>query len=151
MGFLAWSDDLDTGIPEIDAQHRRIVDYINQLAEARDEGRRDAVAPVLASLIDYTASHFSLEEALMTGAGYAYLNSHKQVHALFVQNVLGSQARVKAGEDITGELLGTLKGWLLYHIKHDDAAYAADVRRHLAEKGGDQGWFGRLVGRFFGK
>lgn len=31
MAILAWVPELDTGIDEIDRQHRRIVDYINKL------------------------------------------------------------------------------------------------------------------------
>nr|WP_320133546.1 bacteriohemerythrin [uncultured Holophaga sp.] len=150
MGFLAWSDDLATGIQDIDAQHRRIVDYINQLAVAKELGRADALVPVLERLVDYTASHFSLEEELMEKAGYACAGSHKGTHDLFVRSIQESQKRVAAGEDITGELLATLKTWLVYHIKHDDAAYAEDVRRHLASRDVQEpGWFTRLVGRFF--
>ena len=31
MAYLDWKDELNTGIRVIDGQHRRIVDYINQL------------------------------------------------------------------------------------------------------------------------
>ena len=32
MALLVWVPELDTGIPEIDRQHRRIVDYIGRAA-----------------------------------------------------------------------------------------------------------------------
>ena len=35
MAVLQWVEDLNTGIEEIDIQHRRIVDYINRLHELR--------------------------------------------------------------------------------------------------------------------
>ena len=37
MAYINWTSDLDTGIQEIDVQHRRIVDYINRLNDARLE------------------------------------------------------------------------------------------------------------------
>ena len=69
---------------------------------------------------------------------------------LFVQNVLANKAELESGVDITKQLLSTLKSWLMYHIKYDDANYVADVKRHLAEKSQrESGWFSRLAHRFF--
>ncbi len=38
MDYLEWTKDLDTGVTVIDKQHRRIVDYINQLVDATETG-----------------------------------------------------------------------------------------------------------------
>jgi hemerythrin len=150
MSYFEWSPELDTGIPEIDDQHRKIVDYINQLAAAREGQDLRAVATVLDRLVDYTASHFALEEDLMECSGYASFQTHKSGHDLFVQNVLTNRAQLESGTDITKQLLSTLKSWLMYHIKYDDANYVADVKRHLAEKSQrESGWFSRLAQRFF--
>ena len=35
MAYINWTSDLDTGIHDIDVQHRRIVEYINRLNDAR--------------------------------------------------------------------------------------------------------------------
>jgi len=35
MAHLQWTKDLNTGIDVIDTQHKQIVDYINQLYDAR--------------------------------------------------------------------------------------------------------------------
>jgi hemerythrin-like metal-binding protein len=65
---LKWTADLSIGIELIDAQHRRIVDYINQLNDARQTGEKKAVGLVLEGLADYTLSHFGYEEAVMAAA-----------------------------------------------------------------------------------
>ena len=41
MSYLEWIPELDTNIPEVDLQHRRIVEYINELHDARIDGNRE--------------------------------------------------------------------------------------------------------------
>ena len=128
---LEWSDILDTGIEEIDNQHRRLVDYINELGEARKTQDTKLVGKVIDDTIDYTVSHFGFEETLIEEAGYKLLRPHKKVHELFVRRVTDLQKRFKAGEDISEELHALLSRWLVSHIKHDDHAYAECVKKYL--------------------
>ena len=145
MAHLTWSSDLDTGISVIDNQHRRIVDYINQLNHAIESGDRDEIAEVLEELVDYTLSHFAFEEDLMEKAGYPFTNAHKKVHKLFVKRVADFQQRFQLGEDIGRQLHTVLRTWLLNHIRHDDADYAEAVKKTMHE-GQKRGLFKRLFG-----
>lgn len=150
MKHLIWTEDLNTGIPVIDGQHRQIVSYINHLHDARESNDRKAIGDVINDLVDYTLSHFSFEEELMLEAGYPFAGPHKRVHDVFVKRVAEYQLRYKAGEDISGELHSLLMRWLVGHIKNDDAAYAAAVIAHthsVAHQKG--GWLSRTLGRFF--
>ena len=63
--YFQWSDRLDTGIVEIDSQHRAIADYINALYNAKQTNDQSEVEGVLSGLVDYTVNHFSFEEQLM--------------------------------------------------------------------------------------
>ena len=51
MALLQWVPELDTGIAEIDTQHKRIVDYINKLHELRQTHHREGLAEVIAQLL----------------------------------------------------------------------------------------------------
>lgn len=84
---IVWEHKLDTGIDVIDAQHRRIVDYINDLEVAKNKGDTKLVHEVIEQLIDYTQSHFGFEEAMMEEAGYTFLKPHKKVHELFISRL----------------------------------------------------------------
>ncbi len=128
MAYLTWDHDLDTKIPVIDNQHRRIVEYINELHAAIDTGNRDEVGVVLEQLVDYTLSHFAFEEELMEQAGYNFISAHKKVHQMFTKKVAEYQQRFELGEDIARQLLTTLRTWLINHIKRDDADYAEIIR-----------------------
>jgi hemerythrin len=151
MTHIVWSDDLNTDIQVIDNQHRRIVDYINALDDISESHDRNEVEKVLNELVDYTLSHFTFEESLMEEAGYCFINGHKRVHELFVKRVGDFQQRFKMGEDITDELLSTLKSWLINHIRSDDNDYADTVRTNMnmiANKKGE-GWITRSVRKIF--
>lgn len=159
--LLNWTPDLSVGIDIIDNQHKRIVDYINQLHEARMRADRDAIGRVVEELVDYTLSHFSFEEAMMEEAKYRFLAPHKRVHELFVRRVSEYQQRFKLGEDVesvAADMQNTLVTWLMNHIKREDMDYSAAVRASLGEDklpstGQPQesaGWLGNTLRRFFG-
>lgn len=134
MAFFEWTADLDTEIPVIDRQHRRIVDYINRLAGAIDDQSRDTVEEVLEELVDYTMTHFTFEEELMEMVDHPYIETHKRTHRLFADKMQSYKARFREGEDVVGELNTTLRSWLINHIKHDDGDYAVAVREMVANQ-----------------
>ena len=137
MAYLHWTNDLDTGIKVIDNQHRRIVDYINELHSANESGDPAVINHVLGELVDYTLSHFSFEEELQERANYPFFKAHKRVHEIFTKRVAEFQKRAADGENVAPELLSMLKIWLVNHIKGDDADYAESVKKMLGLEGMD--------------
>jgi hemerythrin len=153
MAHLKWSKNLDTGIDVIDGQHKQIVDYINQLHDAKLTQNRTVIGKVIEDMVDYTISHFGFEETLMEDAGYEFLRPHKRVHELFIKRVSEYKQRFETGEDVTEELHGLLSRWLFSHILNDDAAYAPIVTSSLKTLEKDkkkQGLFKRSLAKFFG-
>jgi hemerythrin len=152
MGYLVWTKDLQTGIDVIDGQHKRIVEYINKLHDARNDHDQQAVADIIEATVDYTMSHFSFEEALIEDAGYEYVRPHKKVHELFIRRVSEFQERFKQGEDISEELHDLLARWLFNHIRNDDAAYVKAVKSNIdsitANKGKNS-WLAKSFKKFF--
>ncbi|WP_374324034.1 bacteriohemerythrin [Azonexus sp.] len=151
---INWTSDLDTGIPVIDQQHRRIVDFINDLEAAQVLGNQEKIKQVIYDCIDYTLSHFAFEESMQEEAGYPYCKPHKKVHELFTRKVAEYQQRMELGDDVAEELHGMLARWLVNHIKRDDADYVASVRASMTpvaaapvEEKKAGGWLSRLFGR----
>ncbi len=87
MFYFVWEQSLETGIDVIDTQHRRIVDYINQLHDIHARNNRNEVERVLNQLFDYTITHFTFEDSLMEHAAYKHLSAHKAVHAAFTERI----------------------------------------------------------------
>ncbi|MCL1960239.1 MAG: bacteriohemerythrin [Desulfovibrionaceae bacterium] len=159
MAILQWVPELNTGIPEIDAQHRRIVSYINRLYELRGSADRASLGDVIAEMVDYTMSHFAFEEGVMESAGYMFAGPHKRVHELFTRKVAEYQKRFNAGEDVTDELHGLLSRWLFNHIRSEDHGFIDAVKTYqrMAGRGNaaeaevqppprKKGFWGRLFG-----
>lgn len=157
---ITWDSRLDTGIDVIDAQHKRIVDYINDLEIAKIKGDKVLATEVIEQLIDYTQSHFGFEESMMEEAGYKFLKPHKKVHELFIKRVTEFTMRAAKGEDIADELHSMLAKWLLNHIASEDRDYSSTVKNmvgaeaahhddDISKPAARSGFISGLLGRFF--
>ncbi len=124
--FMEWSDDLETGITEIDNQHRRLVSMVNEFYRAFKKGvDRSYIGKLLQELIEYTDYHFKTEEYYFDKFGYPEAEVHKQIHRKLVEQVLEFKKKFDEGKaDISYELLNFLKDWLLNHIGKTDKKYA---------------------------
>lgn len=160
MAHLTWQKSYNTGIHEIDMQHQEILNYVNQLDDARKLNSRTEVKNVIEGMADYTISHFAFEEALMEQAKYPYLGPHQHIHKALITKVGTFTERFEAGEDIADEFHTLLKRWLINHIQRDDTAYVKPVRAHLRtlenkdaqtdKKAVKSSWVSRAVKKFFG-
>lgn len=133
MAHISWTDDLSVGIDVIDTQHRRIVDYINQLHDIRGNPDRNVVGDVIENLVDYTYTHFAFEETMLEDARYPLVEAHKKVHEKFIQRVDEFKSRFAQGENVAEALCDMLAAWLFDHIRQDDKAYASAVIAGAAE------------------
>jgi hemerythrin len=150
--FVEWTKDLNTGIDVIDEQHKRIVNYINQLDKAIIRNDDRIVGVILTELFDYCYSHLAFEEHLMLKAGYPHLKPHKATHDMFAKRLEKFQAKYNAGENIAIQLHEMLSAWFIHHIKQMDMAYATESKEILMEIVGNKeptGWFSRNIGKFF--
>ena len=151
MQSLEWSAEFEIGIPVIDGQHKRIVDYINQLVDCLGAPNREVVSQVIHDLVDYTCSHFAFEEALLEEVSYGHLVPHQKTHAAFTERIHSMKERFDAGEELTEELAILLRSWLIDHIKCDDASYADLVKQQFLTQKEDRqkAWIQRTFQRFF--
>ena len=87
---ITWTEDLETGILEIDKQHQELFKHIDRLLEACKHGAgRDKVQEVVKFLEGYVVFHFGSEEKLMDQYNYPQTKEHKQAHAWFVDQWQG--------------------------------------------------------------
>ncbi|MDA8391183.1 MAG: bacteriohemerythrin [Gammaproteobacteria bacterium] len=144
--YWQWDPSLSVGIDVIDSQHKRIVEYINELSDAMGRKDRTAVGAILDGMIDYTLTHFTFEESLMERAGYPILREHKLVHESFAKRMREHKKHFTDGGDVTRQLFADLQMWLTNHIKRDDKDYALSVRKVMEEKS----WISKTLLRLFG-
>ncbi|MDD5298752.1 MAG: bacteriohemerythrin [Rhodocyclaceae bacterium] len=132
MEPFVWTDKFDTGLSEVDAQHRHLVVVLNRVAELYTSGSDLAtLAPLLKELTDYSHYHFETEERLMaeTGCAPEHAREHAQIHQDFFREVqmMIVWARENPGEAVPA-LLRYLTTWLVHHILGSDQAMARQMR-----------------------
>jgi len=124
---MEWSDNLDTGIDTIDLQHRKIVDYINELHKAAQITDHELVGKVLHGLIDYTIAHFGFEEEMLANNHYADIEEHKRLHEKFITRIKMHLTNHEKGANVARALTGELQIWLIAHISREDQRYVSSV------------------------
>ena len=122
MKDLIWDDSLSVQIPEIDEDHRRLVDLFNILNHSVMEGdAANYIEAVLEELICCTVWHFSHEERLMLKYGYKGLVEHKTEHQELIESARAVQQKfLQEGKPVSNEDIQFLEHWLTGHILSAD-------------------------------
>lgn len=122
---INWLSRYETGIAEIDAQHIRLFDIVNELIDSFRRGdAAGQVAGVVDSLVTYTLEHFGTEEAWMERQGFPGLEAHRKEHRDVLLRISALKQRIEEGERPTMEVTILLADWLEYHIHDHDQAFA---------------------------
>ncbi|OGI23145.1 MAG: hypothetical protein A2287_05045 [Candidatus Melainabacteria bacterium RIFOXYA12_FULL_32_12] len=81
---IEWTEDLRTGIEEIDEQNKKIIDNVNALYQACKESKcKDEIIKIVEDLDFYTTVHFEIEEKYMKTYDYSKYLEHKKAHTFF--------------------------------------------------------------------
>ena len=128
---IEWKTEYELGVPQIDEQHKRLVEIAGDLYDALTgdpEKYKANLEGVLEAFGDYTNYHFSTEEALIEEHGYPSLASHKLAHQNFIME-LNNQKR-KLSKDSSDPIADGFRfyeyvlSWLLTHIAKADRLWA---------------------------
>jgi hemerythrin-like metal-binding protein len=122
--LIEWSRSYSVGVTQMDNEHKRLIEIINNLYAAMRAGRSaDAVGSVLDELIEYTKTHFAHEEKLMQQTNYQDYDVQKRCHVELVNQVLEIQKKFRDGTALGQEVMTFLKNWLINHIQGLDKKY----------------------------
>lgn len=113
-----FTQELVTGVEEIDEQHRAIFKVFNELHDAiNNPGKEANLERVFSYLKDYVVSHFSLEEEYMVKYAYPAYDFHKAQHEEFIEQLDKKQHDfLTRGESIKSDILVWLYFWFKKHI-----------------------------------
>lgn len=147
MPYLAWSDDLNTGIPELDAQHRVMLDHVNQLHSAAAADDIPALLTSMDALIQCLRDHFSFEEKVLGMIEFSGLEAHRTTHEGIIAQLGEYKTRMEtASAPEAQELVDVLGPWVVDHIRHDDLDFGPTVREWLRDASPPGDPFRQLVG-----
>ena len=126
MALFNWDDSTYTVFnKDIDIQHKKLVNLLNDLHEAMAKGKtKDVTGGILKELVSYTKTHFTYEERLLKTNNYHYLKNQESEHTAFVNEIEKFQSEFLSGKVmISIKLMNFLKDWLQKHIKINDRKY----------------------------
>ncbi len=163
--LIHWLDDWLLEIPEIDDEHREMVDLLNHLVQCQcrteahqgnvSKFRRDtAIMEMLEELGRHVRRHFKHEEACMLEAAYPQYEDHRYEHMTLLAEYaeLLRDVRERGMQCLDAETLAALKGWLIGHIAGADRRFGDYHSRtragvpKLKQKPFDLYWTGRANG-----
>lgn len=124
---LCWKPSYETGVANIDSQHRKLFGLCNDILNAIiDRKPKLDVELLLDELMHDIANHFCTEESLLTRIKHPYLNEHRATH----QRLL-AQAKRMASDYHEGQLKAcdlfhyVAADVIMGHIINDDLKYHA--------------------------
>lgn len=132
MHVFNWEQNFETGLPEIDRQHRELVVLINRCNEMlrRERLFADDLDDLFVELFSYTRHHFQEEELLMASFGVdpRHKNQHAKEHADFLQEIDFMMKDIGLGDNDSGRLLLQFHhNWLAYHLLGFDKSMSRQI------------------------
>ena len=131
MDKITWNESIALGFPEIDQQHRELIDIYNELCDAMEQhASSETTLRILGHLGHYTSVHFATEESLMRILNFKDYAAHKRAHdrLLAELRVLSEQAAM-APMGVNQQLMQIIGQWLRDHILKPDAKFVASLER----------------------
>jgi len=130
---MQWSDDYNIGCPGIDAQHKELVEKVNELekllasGQADDEGFSDAILFV----VEYARIHFRDEEEFMQQMQYPGFLAHRKLHDQMVNHLANFLKDMQSGAGGTfSELVSYLYVWIQAHVLVEDRKFGDFYHRN---------------------
>ncbi len=118
--MIAWKTEFDTGVAEVDHDHKRLVEGLNKLEELLQTGRgSESIPAVLGFLERYANEHFAREESCMHRLKCPTAAANVAAHAQFRQTFAKAKERLQnpsAGALIARQVHGELVAWITNHI-----------------------------------
>ena len=122
MTLITWRKEFETGIPEVDHEHRELVALINRLADDIAAGAdKERVQSFLGEVFARIAAHFALEESVMRKHGYDEYEDHKAEHENLLDEIRDIMDDFEDEKQTTSSLAGRLEAWFSRHFETHDA------------------------------
>lgn len=120
--IFPWNDNFETGIDEIDEQHKKLIDLLNNLANVLTQEEDFQIESAFSKLTQYAQYHFKSEEAIwekyLKNSGL--IISHQKSHKSFLPKLLAIKAKNNNLQKTIEEIILFLVRWLAFHIIDED-------------------------------
>lgn len=124
MPLVIWNDSLSIGIPEIDHQHKQLIDQLNTLVDAMLANRgKEEIKNIVYFLDLYVAQHFGFEENCMQRYKCPVASNNAAAHTKFIKTLSEVKQELQtkgASLSLAIKVNEQLLDWFVNHIKKVD-------------------------------
>jgi len=126
MTEFEWNESFSVHNSDIDEQHKKLFDLINQFYDQIDlSSPKELILHLISGLKEYTIMHFHFEEEHMRNIHYAMLPEHKKEHDDLIAKVNELEKKLKSGRLLFSfEITELIKDWIKNHILDSDLKFA---------------------------
>ena len=123
MALIEWKSEFSLGVPQVDTEHRELIDLINRLHRVVQSREHDAtIVDFLEELYASAAKHFAHEELMMQARGYTAYEEHHADHQRLLNEVTEMMFEHQDGVlDNVEVMTKRLYDWFCIHFKTHDA------------------------------
>lgn len=139
IGLLKWSKEYESGINEVDEQHKNIMNVLNKIYYAVEDQTIEEQVPTLIKELDfYVGVHFSLEEYYAEKYRFPQIEQLKESHNFFrrtYQEMRSHYVYYKSNKESYSQpyienysrqyaqhLHSVMDQWLIFHLNTLDKA-----------------------------
>lgn len=125
--YLEWQSSYAVGLAELDEQHARLIEIINELHTAVTSTKRDPnfIKKLIVDLTRFATQHFVTEEKMMKTSQYPAMDKHIVEHREFIKKIQELHEDFKKSVVSLRPMLTFLNGWFVKHILEKDKDFAA--------------------------
>ena len=123
MTLIEWKEQYSLGVPEVDKEHRELIELINALhASMAGSDTNVTILDFLGELYARVAAHFALEEKVMRDNDYDEYADHKIDHELLLDDIRDLMDDYEDDSHVDVEAFGKrLDAWFSQHFRTRDA------------------------------
>jgi hemerythrin len=133
MVEIAWLPSFETGLPEIDNEHKSLVESIRLIEAALNDGDLATSATLFGDFIKQAKEHFKHEEAFLISIDFPRVEAHSIAHKRLLDMADKTLKTVEAGLD-QQEAAKCLEE-IIYFLLEDVIRADADFKSHAQENG----------------
>ncbi len=123
--LLDWIPAFETGIAEMDEQHKQLITLANQMfASFKLDKNKKEIKENIRSFMDFASYHFGNEENYLEKFNFEFTKEHSADHKQFIKTLSQFQKDYAANKiKFLDHSMESIKKWLFHHFSEVDKKY----------------------------
>lgn len=136
---MYWKEEMSTGVQEIDATIKKLVDDVNSIIRKMTASRNPSLmSKQIDELKNCCIDYFSYQETMMTMSNYPQYYQHRHSHENLIDKIDAVSNEYMAGSYgySTSQVENVLNQWFIQHVFMDDKTFAVFYKKYKEQKQG---------------